>query len=148
MTLSGNYRAPKYFQHPERIYLITGMGIDLSRLITFVNWIHEKKNKKKNKNFRLKLKLLKKLKLNPTLYDLFMLDLSMRDLTQYLQIKIISNFFFSLRRFSAWQTLKEINNLILEKNIFYKFYNKKNPFNNQYKNKKIRYLNWFWKIRN
>jgi hypothetical protein len=66
----------------------------------------------------------------------------------YSLFNIIRNFFFSIKKFSTWQFLKNINDLILQKNIFYKFFNKKNPFNSLYKNKKIKYLNWFWKIRN
>lgn len=69
------------------------------------------------------------------------------NLNIYIYLEIFKNFFFNKKIFSAWQILKLISNLLLEKNIFYKFFNKKNPFSTIYKNKKIKYSNWYWKNR-
>lgn len=116
--------------------IIKGVINDL--LIIYLNFYKwNNKNKKIFKNLYL-LKFFQK--------NFFKKFLTL-NLNIYIYLEIFKNFFFNKKLFSAWQILKLISNLLLEKNIFYKFFNKKNPFSTIYKNKKIKYSNWYWKNR-
>lgn len=116
--------------------IIRGVLNDLSIIyLNFYKWNN------KNKYILKNLYLLKFFQKN------FFKKFLTLNLNIYIYLEIFKNFFFNKKKFSAWQILKLISNLLLEKNIFYKFFNKKNPFSTIYKNKKIKYSNWYWKNR-
>lgn len=119
-------------------YFLIIRGIFTDILIIFLNFY---KWSDKNKGIFKDLYLLKFFK------EIFFKNFLILNLGLYTYLEIFKNFFFDKKKFSAWQVLKFISNLLLEKNIFYKFFNKKNPFSSIYKNKKIKYSNWYWQNR-
>ena len=120
------------------IFFLIIRGVLNDLLIIYLNFY---KWNNKNKNIFKNLYLLKFFQKN--FFEKFLI----LNLNIYIYLEIFKNFFFNKKIFSAWQILKLISNLLLEKNIFYKFFNKKNPFSTIYKNKKIKYSNWYWKNR-
>lgn len=68
-------------------------------------------------------------------------------LTLYNFFKLIGFFIFRVKQFSSLFYFKFLIVNLFNNFIFYKFFNKKNIFNVNYKNKKIKYMTWFWKIR-
>ena len=97
-----------YFQHKEEPHLITRTSVKLYRWFELANFAYERRKKKKN--YWREFLLLRSIDFNLVTYKSYIFNLNW-----YLQIKTINNFFFGIRRFSAWQILKKINNLIIKK---------------------------------
>ena len=57
---------------------------------------------------------------------------------------IIKDIIFSKKKITSMKLIVYIQDMLIEKTIFYKFFNKKNIFNLYYRKKKARYTNWYW----
>lgn len=57
---------------------------------------------------------------------------------------MLKNFLFLTKKFYTWYVIKFVTNLLLEKNIFFKFSTRKNTFNYIYKTKKVKYFTGKW----